>query len=68
MSVTVTERCWLASTAVMTCSAALASELPAAEAMSRVSVLAAGLTLLVNFVGNLGLRGVAHLFWILCFA
>ena len=43
MSVAVTERCWLASAAVMTCSAALASELPAAEAMSRVSVLAAGL-------------------------
>ncbi len=33
----------LDSAAVMTCSAALASELPPAEAMSSVSVLAAGL-------------------------
>jgi hypothetical protein len=39
MSVTVTERCCPASAAVMTCWTALASELPAAEAMSRVSGL-----------------------------
>ena len=40
MSVTATERCWLAPAAVMTCSAALATELPSAEAMSSVSRLA----------------------------
>ena len=43
MSVSLTERCWLASAAVMTCSAALASALPPAEATSSVSVFAAGL-------------------------